>query len=184
MARPPCRFHLSPGGCRNGDNCQFVHSNPSSRPLVQSSTSSPAPVPPGVCNYYWKRGDCKREFECRYKHVDSPMVRRDSLSAVPSTNLFKSHAAKELAAPFLTEKGLAKISGNATDGFFSGNNSSALSPTDAHSRLKRFLADNYKFKNSLDIYAFLSLLCCANTSNTLWVRYLPNIPQLVILRFC
>ncbi len=184
MARPSCRFHLSPGGCHKGKKCHFAHINidstvsrdstpgPSSAPgsssLPQPNTSSPAPA--GVCSYYWKRGECKREFECWYKHVQSPGAREASPSQSPSANLFKNVAAKEMVAPFLTEKGLAKINSNATDGFFSGNNTSSLSPTDAHSRLKRFLADNYKFSTRYDIYAFLVLLCSANSSNTLWVR--------------
>jgi hypothetical protein len=185
MNRPPCHFQFSPGGCRKGNKCYFAHINtdstisrnstpgPSSAPgsssLPQPSTSSPAPAP-GVCSYYWKRGECKREFECRFKHIQSPGAREASPSQSPSANLFKNIAAKELVAPFLTEKGLAKINGNATDGFFSGNKTSSLSPTDVHSRLKRFFADNFKFSTRYDIYAFLVLLCCANSSNTLWVR--------------
>jgi len=183
MDRPPCRFQFSPGGCLKGRKCYFAHINtnptrdstpgPSSAPgsssLPQPSTSSPAPAP-GVCSYYWKRGECKREFECRYKHIQSPGAREASPSQSPSANFFKNTAAKELVAPFLTEKGLAKINGNATDGFFSGNKTASLSPTDVHSRLKRFFADNFKFNTRYDIYAFLVLLCNANPSNTLWVR--------------
>jgi len=74
-----------------------------------------------------------------------------------------------MVAPFLTENGLAKINGNATDGFFAETEASSLSPTDAHRYLKRFLAESFKFKSSFEVYAFLTPLCSANSSNPLWV---------------
>lgn len=178
MTRPLCHFHLS-GGCRKGNKCHFVHINTDSTTLRNSSrgsfsqptgsTSEPSltPVPPGICRFCWTTGGCKRESECRYKHVHSPMSREAS----SSTNLLKRVAPKKQVAPFLTEMGLAKISySNATDGFFCGNQVSSLSPIDVHSRLKRFLADNFKFSSRFDIYSFLVLLCSASSSNTLWVH--------------
>jgi hypothetical protein len=57
-----------------------------------------------------------------------------------------STAGKEMIAPLLTENGLAKINSNATDGFFAENETSSLSPTEAHRLLQRYLKDNFRFK--------------------------------------
>jgi hypothetical protein len=179
MARPLCHFHSSPGGCRKGNKCYFAHINTESTTLRDSSFSQPTgstsessrtPVPPGICRYYWTRGECKRGSECRYKHVHSLIFRKAS----SSTNLIKRVAPKKQVAPFLTEimMGLAKnnTNSNATDSFFCGNQTSSLSPIDVHIRLKRSLADNFKFGSRFDIYSFLVLLCSASSSNTLWVH--------------
>ena len=188
MARRACHFYQSPGGCRKGKNCQFAHidsTSSSSRgspgspgpsaPRGNSSHPQPnaqslAPIPPGVCRFFWTRGQCNREFGCRFRH-DRPATAQATppLPSPRSGNFFTSAAAKEIVAPFLTDSGLAKINSNATDGFFAGTEASSLSPTDAHRHLKRFLADNFKFKTSFDVYAFLSPLCSANSSNTRWV---------------
>jgi hypothetical protein len=74
-----------------------------------------------------------------------------------------------MIAPFLTEKGLAKINGSGTDGFFAQAPSTSLSPTEAHSRLKRFLQDNFKLDSASKIYSFLTPLSSANATNRLWV---------------
>jgi hypothetical protein len=68
-------------------------------------------------------------------------------------------------APFLTEAGLAKIGGSGTDGFFSPDPSSTLSPTEAHNALKRYLSDNFRFKSTFEIYAFMKPLNSASASN-------------------
>lgn len=89
-----------------------------------------------------------------------------------------------MVAPFLTEQGLAKLNSNATDGFFAGSKTSLLSPTEAHDRLKRFLFDNFKFKTSFDVYAFLVPLTSANSTNTLWVSptlLVSNVASLKVL---
>jgi hypothetical protein len=181
MARPLCHFHSSPGGCRKGNKCYFAHTinidsttlRDSSRSsfsqpgLGSTSESSRTPIPPGICRYYWTRGECQRGSECRYKHVHSR-------KASSSTNLIRRVAPKKQEAVFLTEymMGLAKIEfdSNATDRFFCGNQTSSLPPIDVHSRLNRFLADNFKFSSRFNIYSFLVLLCSASSSNTLWVH--------------
>jgi len=188
MAHRACYFYQSPGGCRNGKNCQFAHIDSTSTtprdspgspgpsaprgnsPRSQTNAQSLAPVPPGVCRFFWIRGQCNREFECRFRHDRPATAQGTPPSPSPhSGNFFTSAAAKEMVAPFLTDSGLAKINSNATDGFFAGTETSSLSPTDAHRVLKGFLADDFKFKTSFDAYRFLIPLSSANSSNPLWV---------------
>ncbi|KDR70088.1 hypothetical protein GALMADRAFT_255486 [Galerina marginata CBS 339.88] len=185
MATQPCRFHRAPGGCRYGKNCKFAHISPNSAPSVNSPGSpgpsahpqsnrphptptTPSSVPSGACRFYWTQGNCKREFECRFRHI-TPQAEQETPHSPPRFS-FASDAAREIVAPFLTENGLAKINGTATDGFFAANEATSLSPTDAHSRLKRFFLDNFKFKSSFEIYGFLTPLGSANSSNKLWTQ--------------
>lgn len=184
MDRLPCRYFSSSSGCRKGNKCQFAHLNsnresaaptgpsgPSTTrrtfiPRTQSPSSAPTTrAPPGVCHFYWKNGQCNREFDCRFQHDRPDSTHKSSRAPHAST----MRAAEEVA-PFLTENGLAKINSNATDGFFS-NVESSLSPTDAHRQLKRFLVDDYKFRNPFEVYSFVVPLCSANPTNTLWVCF-------------
>ena len=167
-----CRFYQKgPSHCRNGNKCKYSHTQAGESP--SSSTSAPSPrnrpsespnlpsLPPGVCSFYWKSGRCKQEFECKFKHIrcdDGP----ESTPQRPKFNL----AGNDAIAPFLTEQGLAKINGIATDGFFEV---ASLSPTDAHSRFKRFLLDTFRFKSSFEVYSFLTPLTSASCHNPLWV---------------
>ena len=171
-----CRFYQK-GHCRFGDKCRYSHHDVQAAESPDPSTSTPSPrnqpseppnspeassLPPsGVCSFYWKTGRCKREFECKYKHIrnnDGPEITPQR----PNFNL----AGNDAISPFLTEQGLAKINGIATDGFFE---EASLSPTEAHSRFKRFLSDTFRFKSSFEIYSFLVPLSSASCHNRSWV---------------
>ena len=172
-----CRFYQK-GHCRFGDKCKYSHiqsgesPGPSTSPPSQRNRPSEppnlpeasSPLPSGVCSFYWKKGECKREFECKYNHIrcdDGPEIAPQR----PKFNL----AGNDAIAPFLTEQGLAKINGIATDGFFEEAELTSLSPTEAHSRFKRFLWDTFRFKSSFEVYSFLVPLSSASCHNPLWV---------------
>lgn len=176
-----CRFYQA-GGCRYGDKCKKSHSiQAKDSPLPSTSAqSSPrnrpskspnlpeasSPLPSGVCSFYWKTGRCKLEFECKFKHSrcdDGPEIRVTPRR--PQFNL----AGNDVIVPFLTEQGLAKINGIATDGFFEEGKLTSLSPTEAHSRFKKFLSNTFRFKNSFEVYSFLAPLSSASCHNPLWV---------------
>jgi hypothetical protein len=178
---PQCRFYQA-GNCRFGDKCKNSHiragepsrsSSPSTSAPPSSGNRPPkppnlpeasSPLPSGVCSSYWKTGGCRFEFDCKYKHIrcdDDPKVTPQR----PQFNL----AGNDAIAPFLTEQGLAKINGIATDGFFGDGESTSLSPTDAHNRFKRFLSDTFRFKTSFEVYSFLVPLSSASCHNPLWV---------------
>ena len=133
--------------------------SPGTRPPNLPGASSP--LPSDACRFYWETGRCKLEFQCKFKHIrcdDSP----ETTAQRPRFNF----VIKEAIAPFLTEKGLTKINGIATDDFFE---ETSMSPTDVHDRLRRFLSDTFRFKTSFEIYAFLTPLSSANCNNPLWV---------------
>lgn len=192
--RRPCEFHNSPRGCRSGANCRFTHANPSTSnagtpPQSPSSSSttrltsnSPA-LPPGACRLFWTTGKCRFEFNCRFRHVLPDSEGGPPLS--PSQPLAVTNAtAREMVAPFLTESGLSKINGTATDGFFADSMSITLSPTEAQSRLRRFVMDGFQYKSTFDVYGFLLPLCNANSTNKLWVSPLGIcIYQVIVHRF-
>lgn len=188
---PPCHFYNSPGGCRKGATCAFSHgtrairsSSPASSagtgpgPSHQSPGPSPGSsrrrpaagtqqAPPGVCNFYWTSGKCKREFDCRYRHT-LPNTVPTSPSAPRLPDPDRSQPAIDTIAPFLTESGLAKVNASGTDAFFTSP-TKALSPNEAHNALKRYLYDDFRFAKTFDVYGFLLPLSNANAGNSTWV---------------
>jgi hypothetical protein len=173
----PCHF-FQKGQCRFGDKCKYSHiqagespgPSTSAPPSPRNRPSEPpnlpgasSPLPSGVCSSYWKTGGCKREFGCKYKHVRCDDGPETTPPQRPKFNL----AGNDAIAPFLTEQGLAKINGIATDGFF--EEGKLLSPTDAHNNFKRFLWDTFRFRSSFDIYGFLVPLSSASCHNPSWV---------------
>jgi hypothetical protein len=173
-----CRFYQKgPSHCRYGDKCKYSHiqaeppgpstsaPSPRNRPSEPLHVSeAPSPLPSGVCSFYWKTGRCKREFECKFKHT-----RCDDGPEITLQRQKFNLAGNDAIAPFLTEQGLAKITGIATDGFFEEGELTSLSPTEAHSRFKRFLSDTFRFKSTFEVYGFLVSLSSASSHNPLWV---------------
>jgi hypothetical protein len=171
--RQSCRFFNLPGGCRRSD-CRFEHvrsDSSSNQQSIDSSTtmnvneaSSDATVaapPSGTCSFFWKTGNCKRGFQCRFKHNASPEVQTQTQT--PSTS-----SAVSTLAPFLTPAGIARLSGVGSDALFASA-SKPRTPVEVHNVLKRFSYDDYTFRSALDAYTFLSLLTDATTTNNTWV---------------
>lgn len=73
----------------------------------------------------------------------------------------------EVIAPFLTDAGLAKISGPGADAFSSSNRQ--LDPQVTQAQLRRFLTDDFRFHSTNQIYPFVSLLNNASSENRSWV---------------
>jgi hypothetical protein len=175
MSRRQCNFYNKPGGCNRGERCQFAHGHETptqsgkSPSGAASSSGSRAPVTPrpdvprGHCNFYWTKGDCNRGFNCRFAHVVNAAI------ASPNTAARAQPPAVDIA-PFLTESGLAKLHGTASDGFFPP---STLSPSQTHGLLKGFLLDQYRFHDVTQIYAFLTALNNASGTNASWVSLFP-----------
>ncbi|KAF7315432.1 hypothetical protein MIND_00058100 [Mycena indigotica] len=151
---PPCRFHNTPSGCKFGDKCSFSHSG-SSRP--SQATRPPRPpnnnnqenpnAPPGICNFYWSRGTCNREFNCKYRHERSTSAASSSRSAHPP--MWRDATASN-ASP-----------------------TKDMSPTEMHRRLKRFLQDDFRFRRPIEVYPFVSLLSSINVSDSAWTEAAP-----------
>lgn len=183
MSARPCVFFNKPSGCRRGDQCRFKHdsddtsqrsSSPPSRGWsspgpprggTPTAQASPSRAPSGICDFYWKYGTCKREFACRFKHTTPSSANTATASTPKPSHTF----AIDAIAPYLTEEGLARVTGTGTDVFFSSDSNKDLSPTEAHNALKRFLYNDYRFRMPFDIYSFLKPLSSAHTGNPSWV---------------
>ncbi|KAJ8523127.1 hypothetical protein ONZ45_g408 [Pleurotus djamor] len=169
MSRPPCRFFNKPGGCHRGNQCTFAHTTPPSRrssdAVNSSASSSQVNTPPGACRLYWTSGTCRHEFKCRFNHVspDSPPV------APPSRRFtLPDDSVADQVAPFLTKDGLVKLLGSGgTDSYFA-NPAKPLSPNQAHTAIKRFLYDDFRFRKNTDVYAFMLPINSASSHNDLW----------------
>lgn len=190
--RQSCRFFNSPGGCRRGKSCTFEHSQPNAqhrggdgRPSSPSASSSgspsrrnaqgpqrqmspSSPPPRGVCRIFWETGRCYREFGCRGAHT---LPQGQDGRRTPQPIAIPTQAAQAFIAPFLTEKGLSKLVGGGTDGYFPQDATTSLTPSETQSRLRRFLREDFRFKAAHEIYGFLIPLSSANIQNDSWVGF-------------
>ncbi|KAL0951932.1 hypothetical protein HGRIS_008585 [Hohenbuehelia grisea] len=184
-AKRPCNFFNSPGGCRLGDACAFSHApgspnlasrSPSkqiisgtpSRSNANSGPASPS-APPGTCRVYWASGSCRNEFNCRFRHVQASESTSPGspLAPGPRTNSRTQAGAMDPIAPFLTETALARMSGAGSD-IFSAPPSEPMTPIAAHNTLKWFLDNDYRFRTSFDVCAFLKPINSATSVNESW----------------
>ena len=182
MPQQPCRFFSTPGGCRRGAQCTFKHgeNNSHTRQSSQGGQSShseqerPGPAgpkpPPGTCNDYWSTGKCRREFACRFRHVQAPSASSQQQGNAPRPST--SSQAVGALAPFLTEEGLSRITGTGSDVYFGSTSAENLTPSEAKNALYRYLKDDYRFDKTVFIYAFMKPLSSANSGNTSWVSSL------------
>ncbi|KLO14620.1 P-loop containing nucleoside triphosphate hydrolase protein [Schizopora paradoxa] len=158
--RTPCSFYSKPGGCRKGNTCTFAHNRPGTanthNPCGNKPFSPSKGAPAGVCNFYWDSGKCKREFGCKFRH-ERPASNRSGPSI----------AAVETVSPFLSESGMAKISGSGSDAIPLFN-TLGLDPSTTHNHIRVFLRDDFRFRTPQQMCSFASLLLNASASNKSW----------------
>lgn len=167
--KAPCRFFSSVSGCRNGSACPFSHDEQSPSSRGQFSNASPSVptrrlfassaestnvlnAPPGVCRYYWS-GDCRRGFQCYYKHER------------PSTNM-ETEETTDTSFPLA----LSSHSRPSTNPTFTRPDKHTLSPGEAHNHIKSFLGNNYSFDGPMKMQGFVKILASVNDKNLAWVR--------------
>ena len=146
-----------------------------------------ASVPFGVCQNFWKHGHCRYGFKCRYDHV-RPQERlnpEDVRSLLPGIS---GPLDMDAIAPFLTEAGLAKIFGSSAD-IFSLSSGRKLDPQETKNHLQRYLHNDYRFQNVVQMHTFVSLLNNASSENKSWVGvlsslYRSNLRVLIVPSLC
>lgn len=171
-----CNFFNTPQGCRRGRQCKFSHIRSLSPASSNTSTSrgrggagtrggSPAArssnAPKGVCNFYWRTGKCKLEFDCRFQHTNN----EERVTLGTQCTQSKSSPA------FLTDNGLQNASTTGNDVFFSPP-AMHRSPTETHNGFKNFLRDDYRFAKAVNIHGFVILFNNVSASNAGWVSYI------------
>ncbi|KAJ6812295.1 zinc finger CCCH domain-containing protein 65-like [Iris pallida] len=72
-----CKYYLTPGGCKNGKECKYVHHEKNEEVPVELNFLG-LPIRPGMkeCDYYMRTGGCKYSTNCRNHHPDPTAVSR------------------------------------------------------------------------------------------------------------
>ncbi|KAG8893899.1 hypothetical protein FRC00_009848 [Tulasnella sp. 408] len=180
--RTNCPFHQK-GNCRKGDRCNMLHIGPaggdaqqqqpnpatrsgqanSNRPANQATSQtapnstpdagnvSTAGMPPNACKAFWTTGQCESAFSCKYRHVKAGASAREQDPIPPPRAALNNDDVGDVSNPYTS----------ALPG-------AALTPTQAHNRIKLYLKPDYDFRRSEDYYTFASILQSANPQNNTW----------------
>ncbi len=165
----PCRFFNRPRGCRNGQDCRFLHTRAASPTPSGWSTAfnsaSPGPssrptASHGNCKYFWNSGECLQGFDCTFRHVRQPQT-QDTAEA-----LLESES--DVTLDFLTTEGLASINNISLDDLHK------LGPAEAHNMLRRFNTLMFQFTSPDEVIQFVQILASVDRRNPQWVYLLHN----------
>ena len=110
-------------------------------------------IPRGICGFYWSSGACDRSFDCTYKH-----------EVKPQTVLASAAETDDQSPDFFSREGLAMNNGSVVD------SQHTLRPSDAHNHLKRYLDDNFVFRDANNVEGFSRIFASVNSRNRAWVR--------------
>lgn len=154
----PCRSQ--PGrrrGSTHGAPGHDTGTDDSTRAHLPAHNQTCSPVPQGVCMFYWSKGQCEKE-DCQFSHI------RSQSESTSQPSLTTNSGAD---FPFLTDEGLAEVTG--CDFLSSCQPANPLRPGQVQNKLKRFLADDFHFRKTSDIYTFFTLIDSAVSANLPWV---------------
>ena len=115
-------------------------------------------VPRGICNFYWSTGACDRSFDCMFKHDARPGVQDSSPATRPT----------DYTPDFFSLEGLAVNNGSIVD------TQHSLRPSEAHNHLRRYLFDNFVFRDAINVEGFSRILASVNSRNRAWVCNITN----------
>ncbi|KAK0443139.1 uncharacterized protein EV420DRAFT_1649417 [Desarmillaria tabescens] len=164
--RQLCKFFNTPRGCRFQD-CKFLHERAGS-PTPSSSPSTPlhSPRPSGRsggitagrgnCEFFWTSGECRRGFDCIFRHVRQPQTQNAAGVPVEATS------PETDTLDFLTTEGLAGINNISLDKLHT------LSPTEAHNMLKAFNSPTFQFTAPDQVIKFVQILASVDRRNSQW----------------
>ena len=179
----PCRLFRSKEGCRYGKKCKFSHD------LGSTSTARTTPQPPGkntpssstpatprnrsgrsgnaaprdVCGFYWDSGQCKRGFDCTFRHQKNTNSRS---GAADAGRVEDEEDAANTALEFFTTNNLTQMAGVELLRIQEGT------PENAHNLIKRYLGGG-TLNNPADMKQLISVLASVNRRNHSWVCVIP-----------
>ena len=179
MAAPapkgPCRYFGTREGCRN-NNCKFSHDlrpkfgtrtpfqfrqNASSSSTAARRFQSGRNTPKNVCDFYWNTGQCKRGFDCTFKHQKNINSRTNTAGEEEDNE----DAANE-ALDFFTMDNLTHMAGVGLHRTQEGT------PEQAHNSIKQYL-EGGSLNNPSEMSNLVSILASINRRNHSWVRVIP-----------
>ncbi|KAG8909612.1 hypothetical protein FRC01_006834, partial [Tulasnella sp. 417] len=136
----------------------------SNRPANQATSQAPATnnnsnagnvstagMPGNACKAYWTTGECDSGFSCKFRHVKAGASAREQEPVAPPRAALNNEDVGDVSNPYT--------------GALPG---AALTPTQAHNRIRVYLKPDYDFRRSEDYYTFVSILQSANPQNNTW----------------
>ncbi|KAK0440271.1 hypothetical protein EV421DRAFT_1712588 [Armillaria borealis] len=164
--RTPCRFFNTPGGCRSGQDCKFLHQTAGSPTSSRLSTPLHSPRPSGRssaptagqrnCKFFWNSGECRQGFDCIFRHVRPPQTWNTAEAPLEA-------ASSEFdTLDFLTTEGLANINN------ISLNKLHTVTPAEAHNMLKPFNTPTFQFSAPAQVIQFVQILASVDRRNLQW----------------
>ncbi|KAK0433784.1 hypothetical protein EV421DRAFT_1718181 [Armillaria borealis] len=172
--REPCSFFNTSRGCRNGQDCRFLHTRAASPTPSGWPTpfKSPSPGPSdrptashGNCKFFWTSGECLQGFYCTFRHVRQPQT-QDAAEA-----LLESES--DVTLDFSTTEGLASINNISLDDLHN------LGPAEAHNMLKRFNTPMFQFTIPDQVIRFVQILASVDRRNPHWHHVLARIREVL-----
>ncbi len=171
--RQTCRMFNTPRGC-HFQNCKFLHERTGSPVPSSSSTPLPSPRSPGRsggitagrgnCEFFWTSGECRRGFDCIFRHVRQPQFQNASTAESPP----EATSPETDTLDFLTTEGLAGLNSISLDKLHT------MGPTEAHNMLKLFNTPTFQFTSPDRVIQFVQILASVDRRNPQWVRFLHN----------
>ncbi|KAK0186426.1 hypothetical protein F5146DRAFT_1161311 [Armillaria mellea] len=165
--RQTCRNFNSPRGCQF-QNCKYLHERTGSPVPSLSTTPLPSPRSPGRpggmtagrgnCEFFWTSGECRRGFDCIFRHVRQPQFQNASTAESPP----EATSPETDLLDFLTTEGLAGINSISLDKLHT------MGPTEAHNMLKSFNTPTFQFTSPDRVIQFVQILASVDRRNPQW----------------
>ncbi|KAK0199718.1 hypothetical protein DFS33DRAFT_1398406 [Desarmillaria ectypa] len=154
--RQICRLFNTPRGCHY-QNCKFLHERAGSpTPSSPSGRSGGITAGRGNCEFFWTSGECRRGFDCTFRHIHQPQTQ--NVAEVP----LKTTPPETDTLDFLTTEGLAGINNISLDKLHT------LGPTEAHNMLKAFNSPTFQFTAPDQVIQFVQILASVDRRNSQW----------------
>ncbi len=118
----------------------------------------------GNCEFFWTSGECRRGFDCIFRHVRQPQIRNAGTAESPP----EATSAETDTLDFLTTEGLAGINSISLDKLHT------MGPAEAHNMFKLFNTPMFQFTGPDRVIQFVQILASVDRRNPQWVRSLHN----------
>ncbi|KIO21377.1 hypothetical protein M407DRAFT_29033 [Tulasnella calospora MUT 4182] len=146
--QPPA---ANPGRANQNRPANQATSQGATNNIANAGNVSIAGMPHNACKDFWTEGQCANAFSCKFRHIKAGATIREQEPAPPPRVALNNDDVADVSNPYT--------------GALPG---AALTPTQAHNRVKLYLKQDYDFRRSEDYYSFVSILQSANPQNNTW----------------